>query len=207
VGVAPECLVDHESGDERTASLSFAGAEDGGNSEGKELLPCTGTDDFQNPSGSMWHQQQCRLYQAAHAPSPLPLTAWRCNACKFIRLKNAGQVASVLYLNDGHFRHKKPWRGAGLAIPVFSIRTKDSVGCGDFIDVKKMVDFVAACGMHVLQVCVRQNICGMHVQVDAVEFNDSCCHAATPLYQHGLHNHCNRALRTLVASMFPRHCI
>lgn len=59
---------------------------------------------------------------------------------------------SVLYLSDGHFRHRKPWRGSGLAIPVFSMRTKDSVGCGDFLDLMKMVDFVSACGMHVLQV-------------------------------------------------------
>lgn len=58
----------------------------------------------------------------------------------------------MLYLSDGHFRHKRPWRGSGLAIPVFSMRTKESVGCGDFMDLKKMVDFVSACGMHVLQV-------------------------------------------------------
>ena len=64
----------------------------------------------------------------------------------------ADNAVSVLYLSDGHFRHKKPWRGSGLAIPVFSMRTKESVGCGDFMDLKKMVDFVSACGMHVLQV-------------------------------------------------------
>lgn len=60
---------------------------------------------------------------------------------------------SIVCLNDGHFRHLRPWRGSGLAMPVFSMRTKNSVGCGEFLDIKAMVTFVAACGMHVLQVC------------------------------------------------------
>jgi hypothetical protein len=45
------------------------------------------------------------------------------------------------------------WRGTGLAMPVFSMRSQSSIGCGDFSDIKKMVDFVAAAGMCVLQVC------------------------------------------------------
>lgn len=44
------------------------------------------------------------------------------------------------------------WRGSGLAMPVFSIRTQASIGCGEFQDIKAMVDFVAATGMRVLQV-------------------------------------------------------
>lgn len=66
---------------------------------------------------------------------------------------SADPVPAVLCLNDGHFCHLRPWRGSGLAIPVFSMRTKKSVGCGEFLDIKSMVKFVAACGMHVLQVC------------------------------------------------------
>ena len=53
--------------------------------------------------------------------------------------------------SDGHFRHQAPWRGAGLAVPVFSLRTHNSIGCGEFLDIKLMVDFVAQTGMHVLQ--------------------------------------------------------
>lgn len=33
------------------------------------------------------------------------------------------------------------WRGAGVAVPVFSLRTHDSVGCGEFLDLLKLVDF------------------------------------------------------------------
>ena len=40
------------------------------------------------------------------------------------------------------FRRDKLWRGAGLAVPVFSLRTRDSVGCGEFLDLIKLVDLV-----------------------------------------------------------------
>ena len=40
---------------------------------------------------------------------------------------------------------------AGTAIPVFSIRTEDSFGIGDFHDLKKMVDWASATGQHIIQ--------------------------------------------------------
>jgi 4-alpha-glucanotransferase len=33
------------------------------------------------------------------------------------------------------------WRGAGTAVPVFSIRSQESIGCGEFLDLIKLVDF------------------------------------------------------------------
>ncbi|MCY0530714.1 hypothetical protein OVV49_32045, partial [Klebsiella pneumoniae] len=34
-----------------------------------------------------------------------------------------------------------PWRGAGVAIPVFSLRSDDDFGVGDFLDLKGMIDW------------------------------------------------------------------
>lgn len=43
------------------------------------------------------------------------------------------------------------WKCAGTAVPVFSLRTRDSFGIGDFHDLKKMVDWAAATGQRVIQ--------------------------------------------------------
>ena len=43
------------------------------------------------------------------------------------------------------------FRGAGVAIPVFSLRSKDDFGIGEFNDLKLMVDWAAACGMTIIQ--------------------------------------------------------
>ena len=45
----------------------------------------------------------------------------------------------------------KKWRGAGVAIPVFSIRTEESFGVGEFRDIKKMVDWAVATGQNFIQ--------------------------------------------------------
>ncbi len=44
-----------------------------------------------------------------------------------------------------------PYRGAGVAIPVFSIRTEESFGVGEFHDIKKMVDWAVATGQNFIQ--------------------------------------------------------
>ena len=45
----------------------------------------------------------------------------------------------------------QPWRGAGTAIPVFSLRSNDSFGVGEFHDLKKMVDLAVATGQNFIQ--------------------------------------------------------
>ena len=63
-----------------------------------------------------------------------------------VRMANLGKVAALMSHTSIHtlcrfpFRRDRPWRGAGLAVPVFSIRTRDSVGCGEFMDLIKLVD-------------------------------------------------------------------
>lgn len=44
------------------------------------------------------------------------------------------------------------WKGAGVAVPVFSLRTKAGLGVGEFLDLKLMVDWAAMCKMNLLQI-------------------------------------------------------
>ena len=56
-------------------------------------------------------------------------------------------VIRDLRLRDGRRR----WKGAGVAIPVFSLRSEGDWGCGEFLDLKKMADWASAAGMSVIQ--------------------------------------------------------
>ena len=61
--------------------------------------------------------------------------------------------AHVVCVDDGAFRRQvPPWRGAGVAVPVFSLRASNTVGVGDFGALAKFAPFVAACGARVLQI-------------------------------------------------------
>ena len=58
----------------------------------------------------------------------------------------------VLVLHGGHLRlSEELWRAAGVAVPVFSLRSEHSYGVGDFGDLKRMVDWAVATGMKFIQ--------------------------------------------------------
>jgi 4-alpha-glucanotransferase len=59
---------------------------------------------------------------------------------------------TVLVLHGGHLRlREEPWRAAGVAVPVFSLRSEHSYGVGDFGDLRRFVDWAVATGMKVIQ--------------------------------------------------------
>ena len=59
----------------------------------------------------------------------------------------------VLVLHGGHLRlAEETWRAAGVAIPVFSLRSEHSYGVGDFGDLRRFVDWAVATGMKFIQV-------------------------------------------------------
>lgn len=63
-----------------------------------------------------------------------------------------GKLPSVLICDDGHFRYPSAWRGAGVATPIFSLRSSRSLGCGDFADLISLIDLCHSCGMKIVQV-------------------------------------------------------
>ena len=60
-----------------------------------------------------------------------------------------GQVL-VLDGENLHLR-EEVWRGAGVAVPVFSLRSEHSYGVGDFGDLRRLVDWASQVGMKIIQ--------------------------------------------------------
>lgn len=59
--------------------------------------------------------------------------------------------ASTTVFNFNSFNYGSPWRAAGVAVPVFSLRTTKSRGCGEFPDLKALGDWCEAAGLKVIQ--------------------------------------------------------
>ena len=58
----------------------------------------------------------------------------------------------VLVLYGGHLRlAEETWRAAGVAVPVFSLRSEHSYGVGDFGDLRRFIDWAVATGMKFIQ--------------------------------------------------------
>ncbi len=74
------------------------------------------------------------------------------------------------------------WKGAGTAIPVFSIRTDDDFGIGDFCDIKKMVDWCKRTGQKVLQLLPINDTTKLCTWIDSYPYNANSSFALHPMY-------------------------
>ena len=74
------------------------------------------------------------------------------------------------------------WRGAGVAIPVFSLRSQKSFGIGEFSDIPLMVDWAAKTGQCFLQL-LPVNDTTMHRNWhESYPYNAISCFALNPAY-------------------------
>ncbi len=90
---------------------------------------------------------------------------------------------SMLVINGLRFINSRPaWRGAGVAIPVFSVRTEDDFGVGDFFDLKKMVDWAVATGQKFLQILPINDTTMTHTWTDSYPYNANSTFALHPMY-------------------------
>jgi 4-alpha-glucanotransferase len=74
------------------------------------------------------------------------------------------------------------WKGAGVAIPVFSIRTASSLGVGEFLDIKPLVDWCRRVGLKLIQVLPINDTTATHTWADSYPYSAISAFALHPLY-------------------------
>lgn len=75
-----------------------------------------------------------------------------------------------------------PWKGAGVAIPVFSIRSEEDFGVGDFYDIMKMVDWAALTGQKMIQILPINDTTMTGTWTDSYPYNANSTFALHPMY-------------------------
>ncbi len=75
-----------------------------------------------------------------------------------------------------------PWRGAGMAIPVFSVRSDDDFGVGDFFDLLKVIDWLQLTGQNVLQLLPINDTTMTGTWTDSYPYNANSTFALHPMY-------------------------
>lgn len=74
------------------------------------------------------------------------------------------------------------WRGAGVAIPVFSLRSEHSFGVGEFADLKLMVDWAAATGQSMIQILPVNDTTMTGTWQDSYPYNANTTFALHPQF-------------------------
>jgi hypothetical protein len=111
--------------------------------------------------------------------------------CFHIRLLNH-TVFAATYLVEAcqhpcliRFRlSQKPfyWRGAGIAVPVFALRSEDGLGVGEFLDIKKLADFSSKVGCKLIQILPVNDTSCFLTWRDSYPYSSLSVFALHPIY-------------------------
>ncbi|KAK1292418.1 4-alpha-glucanotransferase DPE2 [Acorus calamus] len=88
---------------------------------------------------------------------------------------------NYISLSDSVFR-EMPWRGAGVAIPMFSVRSENDLGVGEFLDLKLLVDLAVNSGFHLVQLLPVNDTSVNGMWWDSYPYSSLSVFALHPLY-------------------------
>ncbi|HEU4472880.1 MAG TPA: 4-alpha-glucanotransferase [Flavisolibacter sp.] len=95
---------------------------------------------------------------------------------------NDGSVVKQTIIHDGFVRLPAIWKGTGLAIPVFSLRTQNSFGIGEFADIKLLVDWAAETGLKLIQLLPVNDTSATYTWKDSYPYAAISAFALHPIY-------------------------
>lgn len=86
-------------------------------------------------------------------------------------------------IHDG-FIHlpNNTWNGAGVSIPVFSLRSRNSFGTGEFADLKYLVDWAKKTGLKLIQLLPINDTTATHTWKDSYPYAAISTFALHPIY-------------------------
>ena len=101
------------------------------------------------------------------------------------RIINTTNQQEFTVVTDEHFLRTIPsWKGTGVAIPVFSLRSEEGFGIGEFNDLKKMVDWAKKTGQRMIQTLPINDTILYHTNYDSYPYNAVSVYALHPIYLH-----------------------
>ncbi|HEX2532205.1 MAG TPA: 4-alpha-glucanotransferase, partial [Chitinophagaceae bacterium] len=99
------------------------------------------------------------------------------------RLFNVQPGTGPTIVHDGFVRLPGlTWKGAGVAIPVFSLKSANSFGVGEFSDIKLLVDWAASTGLKLIQLLPVNDTSASFTWTDSYPYAAISTFALHPLY-------------------------
>ncbi|MBE6287689.1 MAG: 4-alpha-glucanotransferase [Mediterranea massiliensis] len=93
------------------------------------------------------------------------------------------EANETLVISDRYVYFDLPtWKGAGVAIPIFSLRSEKSFGVGDFGDLKQMIDWAVKTNQRAVQILPINDTTMTHSWTDSYPYNSISIYAFHPMY-------------------------
>ncbi|GAB4092061.1 4-alpha-glucanotransferase [Flaviaesturariibacter terrae] len=98
-------------------------------------------------------------------------------------LMGTDEPQALTILHDGFVRlPNSSWKGAGIAIPVFSLRSQASFGVGEFADLKLLADWASGVGMKLIQLLPVNDTSATFTKADSYPYAAISAFALHPQY-------------------------
>ena len=98
-------------------------------------------------------------------------------------LVDSGAPDQLTIVNDGFAAlPATTWKGAGVALPVFSLRSAASFGVGEFTDLKLLADWCQQAGLKMIQILPVNDTTATHTWMDSYPYAAISAFALHPLY-------------------------
>jgi len=98
-------------------------------------------------------------------------------------LHNDGSENKKMVIHDGFVNLDGPlWKGAGVAIPVFSLRSNNSFGIGEFTDIRLLVDWAVQTGLKLIQLLPINDTTATYTWKDSYPYAAISAFALHPIY-------------------------
>lgn len=83
---------------------------------------------------------------------------------------------------DSFRQRQHPWRGTGVAIPLFSLRSQSGMGVGEFSDLNLMIDWAVDTKLSMVQVLPVNDTVATHTWTDSYPYAAISVFALHPMY-------------------------
>jgi len=111
------------------------------------------------------------------------IAEWEGGDNRYIPITSSRPGRKMLVWTDETFRFQSGnWRGAGVAIPVFSLRTEKGTGVGEFTDIKLLVDWSVKTGNKLIQVLPVNDTVANHNWTDSYPYAGISVFGLHPMY-------------------------
>lgn len=159
-----------------TERLAVVGSSTGlGEWQVEEALPMTYLGNYR--WGVALRERACAEYKFVVLDSDGSLLRWEQGENRVLQPSRVLQMVSGLRLRD-----EVKWRGAGVAIPLFSLRSKQGFGVGEFADLQLLGDWCVETGQRVIQILPINDTSMSMTWADSYPYNTVSSFALHPLY-------------------------
>ncbi len=111
------------------------------------------------------------------------VVTWEEGSNRMIREFVCKAKKSIKIHTDEKFRFPiGHWRGAGVSVPLFSLRTAQSGGIGEFPDIIKLVDWAKTTGLKMIQLLPLNETVATHSWIDSYPYKSISVMALHPVY-------------------------